>query len=265
VSTEDEKPEPESTDAGEGKAEKPASDAPESKAIARSDRKSETEPGDERMDLPKWNRARVKRKAPKGSEQDAFQGAVRDVGKKAIRSAPLALGLAAVVAAVIAGVIWWMGQRTEQRAESTRILAEAVAYRARGRVVDVQELTKDRQRPFPRPIASDEAELEAKVQKGLDDLREQAPKSAAARMALLVRGSKKIQAQEFAEAEAAFREFLDEHGPRHELAYLAHEGIVAAREGQGDHEGALSEIEAMLDREGDFYRDQALWHKARLL
>jgi tetratricopeptide (TPR) repeat protein len=253
VSSEDETSQPESTEAGKGGKEPKAlaaSDAPES---------------DERMDLPKWNRARVKRKAPKGTEQDAFQGAVRGAGKKAIRSAPLVLGLAAVVAGLIAGTIWWMGQRTETRAESTRVLAEAVAYRARGRVADVETLMQDRRRPFPRPIASDEAELAAKVREGLDAVESQAPDSAAARMALIVRGAKKVEAREFAEAEAAFREFLDRHGPRHELAYLAQEGLLAALEGQSDLEGALAQAEAMSGSEGDFYRDQALWHRARLL
>jgi tetratricopeptide (TPR) repeat protein len=240
-----------------------ASDAPASTALATTSSAAKSE--DERIDLPKWNRARVKRKAPKGTEQDAFQDAVRGAGKKAVRSAPLMLGLVVLVAASIGGVIWWTGHRAEARAESTRMLADSVAYRARGRVADVEALMQDRQRPFPRPIASDEAELEAKVQKGLDELHERAPKSAAARMALLVRGSKKVQAREFADAEAAFREFLDAHGPRHDLAYLAHEGILAALEGQGDHEGALAQAEAMLGSEGDFYRDQGLWHKARLL
>jgi tetratricopeptide (TPR) repeat protein len=252
VSSEDDTPETETpTGKGEPKA-IAASDAPEAK-------------GDERMDLPKWNRARVKRKAPKGTEQDAFQGAVRTAGKKAVRSAPLMLGVAVAIAGAIAGVIWWTGHRAEERAESTRILAEAVAYRARGRVADVEALTQGRTRPFPRPIASDEAELTAKVRSGLEELETRAPKSSAARMALLVRGSKKVQAQEFAEAEAAFRAFLDQAGPRHELAYLAREGILAALEGQGDLEGALAQADEMVGQEGDFYRDQALWHKARLL
>lgn len=270
MSNEDDKPETESAE----NAQEPSVDAPESKALARvegeSDRKatgpaSDAADADERMDLPKWNRARVKRKAAKGTEQDAFQGAVRQAGKKAVRSAPMVIGLAAVVAGIIAGGVWWMGQRSEDRAESTRVLAEAVAYRARGQVADVETLMQDRTRPFPRPIASDEAALQAKVQSSLDALTEQAPKSAAAQMAMLVRGSKKIEAREFAEAEAAFREFLDERGAKHTLAYLAQEGILAALEGQGDLEGALAQADAMAGSEGDFYRDQALWHKARLL
>jgi tetratricopeptide (TPR) repeat protein len=266
VSSEDDISETESAKAGDEARTREgtgASDAPASTSLATTSSAAKSE--DERIDLPKWNRARVKRKAPKGTEQDAFQDVVRGAGKKAVRSAPLMLGLVVLVAATIGGVIWWTGHRAEQRSESTRMLADAVAYRARGRVVDVEAVMQDRERPFPRPIASDEAELEAKVQKGLDELHERAPKSAAGRMALLVRGSKKVQAREFADAEAAFREFLDEHGPRHELAYLAHEGILAALEGQGDHEGALAQAEAMLGSEGDFYRDQGLWHKARLL
>ena len=249
-----------------------ASKPAETKALARSGREADTgtdtatdEDGPERMDLPKWNRARVKRKAPKGTEQDAFQGAVRQAGKKAVRSAPLVGGVVVAIAGLIAGGIWWTGHRAESRAEATRVLSEAVAYRSRGQVADVELAMKDRKRPIARPIANDEDALAGRVAETLDKLQGQAPGSAAASMAHLVTGSKKIEAREFGEAEAAFGKFLEHHGARHELAYLAREGILAAREGQGDVEGALAQAEEMLGREGDFYRDQALWHKGRLL
>lgn len=220
---------------------------------------------EDRMDLPKWNRARVKRKPRKGEEQDAFQGAVRQAGKKAVGRAPLVLGLAVLVAASIGGVIWWNNHQQETRAVATRTLATAVGYRARGQVADVDALTKDRTRPFPVPIASDEAELQSKVQSALDDVNARVPDSAAAEVAALVRGSRLVEKGDFADAESAFRSFVEAQGADHTLAFLAQEGILAALEGQGDLEGALAQADVLVGNEGDFYRDQALWHRARLL
>jgi hypothetical protein len=59
----------------------------------------------DRMDLPKWNRARVKRKQVAGQEEDAFQAGVRKAGQSAVRRAPLVLGLIVLVSAGIAGVV----------------------------------------------------------------------------------------------------------------------------------------------------------------
>jgi tetratricopeptide (TPR) repeat protein len=49
------------------------------------------------------------------------------------------------------------------------------------------------------------------------------------------------------------------------LVFLAHEGLALALEAQGKLDDALAAVEAVVGETGDFYRDQALWHKARVL
>lgn len=220
----------------------------------------------ERMDLPKWNRARVKRAAPADAPQaDAFQQGVRDAGRAAVRRGPLvAIGLV-VVAAGIGGGIWLRGRNAESAATSTRLLAQAASWRARGVIVDVDAEMKNRKRPPPVPIARDVAELSANVDGALGKLQSEAGGSKAESLAILVRAGQQVEAGDFPGAEQSYRGFLSQVGAGHELAFVAREGVVLAREGLGDLEGALGEVEAMLGQVGDFYRDQGLWHKARLL
>src|SRR5690606_34903926 len=117
----------------------------------------------ERMDLPKWNRARVKRKQPGAEAEDAFQGAVRRAGRTTVQRAPLVLAGIAVVAAAIAGGVWLRRSRREDQAEATRRLADAVAYQARGEVVPTEILAEveQKKRRLPFPAAPDEATLES--------------------------------------------------------------------------------------------------------
>jgi hypothetical protein len=65
----------------------------------------------ERMDLPKWNRARVKRAPAKtegaAGETDAFQQGVREAGRAAVRRVPLVVLGVLGLAAAIGGVIWF--------------------------------------------------------------------------------------------------------------------------------------------------------------
>jgi tetratricopeptide (TPR) repeat protein len=219
----------------------------------------------ERMDLPKWNRARVKRVQPADEEApDAFQQGVREAGKTAVRRGPLVIGLLAVVAAGIGGGIWWTRSREENAAQATRLLAQPLAWRARARIVDVDAVMKDRKRPPPVPIARDQAELDRNFDTAMGALTK-ADHDKAAILAALVRGSSEMQRSEFAAAQGSFNDFLAKAGKDHELAPLAIEGVALAMEAQGDVDGALAKIEELTGAVGDFYRDQALWHKARLL
>lgn len=224
-------------------------------------------PAPDRMDMPKWNRARVKRVQPEAAAAeapDAFQQGVREAGRTAVRRGPLVLIGAVVVAAAIGGGIWWTGHRAETRAEGTRLLAQPVAWRSRGRIIDVDAVMKDRKRPPPVPIARDQAELDRNVDGALAALgaSEQAQ---AVTLGLLVRGATAMERGDFAGGQAAYEEFLTKVGSDHPLAFLATEGIAAAREAQGDLDGALAQFDKLAGAVGDFYRDQALWHKARLL
>jgi hypothetical protein len=211
----------------------------------------------ERMDLPKWNRARVKRapaKAEGAPEPDAFQAGVREAGRAAVRRGPLVVLGFVAVALGVGAYLWWSKSSDEASAAATRPLAEAAALRHRGRMVDLP--------PKPPP---DPAELEAQIDRKLAETAAADDGEKAQELALLVRASRQIEAADFATAETTYREFLARIGKAHALSFLAQEGIAIAREGQGDLEGALAEIEPLLGNAGDFYRDQALWHKGRLL
>ncbi len=220
----------------------------------------------ERMDLPKWNRSRVKRVQPETAAEgpDAFQQGVREAGRTAVRRGPLvAMGIAAIAAA-IGGGIWWTRHRAEQAAEGTRLLAQPAAWRSRGRIVDVDRIMKDRKRPPPIPIARDQAELDRNVDTAMGALVA-GDNDKAATLGLLVRGGTEMERGDFAAAQATYGEFLTKAGSSHELAFLAQEGVAAAREAQGDVDGAIAEFDKLLGDVGDFFRDEALWNKARLL
>ncbi len=212
----------------------------------------------ERMDLPKWNRARVKRAPAKtegAGEPDAFQQGVRDAGRAAARRGPLVILSLVGIAVLVGGALWWSRKGDEEVAAATRPLAEAAAWRYRGQLVDIPA------KRVPPPPA---AEVEANVERKLAEVTA-AGDDKVQRYALLVRAGKQVENADFAGAETTYREFLTRAGTSHDLAFLAREGVAIALEGQGDLEGALAEIEQLLGNPGDFYRDQALWHKGRLL
>lgn len=219
----------------------------------------------ERRDLPKWNRARVKRKAPVGEEQDAFQVSVRKAGRGFLQRPWAVIGLIVAISGIGAGIYAWREASEADRATSTRTLSEAVAYEARGQAIpDLATQTAERVRPLPFPVAEDETKLHEKVDAALADLEAQAPDSPANVAADLVRAARLAKASDFAGAEKAYRGFL-ERQPGHSLVYLARDGLVVTLEAQGRYDDALAALEPLLGEVGDFFRDQALWHKGRLL
>lgn len=219
----------------------------------------------ERRDLPKWNRARVKRKAPAGEEQDAFQVSVRKAGRGILQRPWAIIGIIVAVSAIGAGAYAWRQGSEADRAKSTLTLSVAVAYEARGEVFpDLAAQTADRVRPLPVPVAEDEATLHKRVDDALADLEAQAPDSPANIAADLVRAARLAKASDFEGAEKAYRGFLQRQ-PGHSLVFLARDGLVVSLEAQQRYDDALAEVEPLLGEAGDFFRDQALWHKARLL
>ncbi len=218
-----------------------------------------------RRDLPKWNRARVKRKAPAGEEQDAFQSSVRKAGRGILQRPVAVIGIIVAVAGVGAGVYAWQQHGESDRAVTTAVLTTAVAYEARGQVdpTITEELAK-RSRPLPYPVAKDDAELRQKVDEALSNLEEQGADTPANIAADLVRAARLARASDFEGAEKAYRGFLQRE-PGHSLVFMARDGLVISLEAQERFDDALAEVEPMLGAEGDYFRDQALWHKARLL
>jgi tetratricopeptide (TPR) repeat protein len=219
--------------------------------------------GGDRMDLPKWNRARVKRKQVAGQEEDAFQAGVRKAGRQAIKRAPVVIALILLVAGGIATALWYRGRSAEQDAEATRILASAAGVQARGEVKP-PGFVHERKLPFPIPLLDEEAERAQRVEKALADLHSAADDSEANRVADLMRAAQQVKDGKFGDAIATWSAFI-EHNPEHELVFLAREGKALALEANGDTEGALGELDTLAGQKGDFYRDQALFQKARIL
>lgn len=217
----------------------------------------------DRRDLPKWNRARVKRKAPAGEEQDAFQVSVRKAGRGLLQRPWAVLGLMVALSGVGAGIYAWRQSSESERAESTEILANAAAHEARGQVAP-ELLAQLGDRPSWIPAAEDEAKLHQRVDEALADLEARAPDSPANVAADLVRAARLARASDFVGAEKAYRGFI-ERQPGHPLVYLARDGLVISLEAQGRIDEALSELEPLLGETGDFFRDRALWHKGRML
>lgn len=261
------------SDAG-GEAASAAKKATKSKAKAKAKAKETTKAsggsstGDdppERRDLPKWNRARVKRKAPAGEEQDAFQASVRKAGRGFLQRPWAVIGLIVAVAGLGAGIYAWIQRGESGRAEATAMLATAVAYEARGQIYEgYDEVVAERVRPLAMPLVKDEAQLRQTVDEALSNLEEQAPDSPANLVADLVRAARLARASDFAGAEKAYRGFLERQSD-HTLVFLARDGLIISLEAQGRWDDALAEVEPLLGAEGDYFRDQALWHKGRLL
>ncbi|MBC8067176.1 MAG: tetratricopeptide repeat protein [Deltaproteobacteria bacterium] len=114
------------------------------------------------------------------------------------------------------------------------------------------------------PLARDREELQRNVDESLAGVEDVAGTKAAT-LSILVRAASQQERADFASAQASYREFLDAAGDGHELAFLAREGLALALEAAGDTDAALAELEKLTGSEGDFYRDQALWQRARLL
>ncbi len=239
-------------------------DKPDDAGAASDTTAAEGKSGDgERMDLPKWNRARVKRKQVKGEEQDGFQAGVRKAGKAALTQAPVVIGVIVLVAGLIAGVVWYRGKQAEDRASATRVLAVAAAANVRGRVGDAEELA-DKKLPPPNPIFADEAAQEKTVEDTLAELRGEMSDSDAASLGELLEAARQMQAGKFDEAKGAYTSFLQANGD-HPLRFLAHEGLALALEASGDVDAAVAELDKIAPDSGGFYRDQALFQKGRML
>lgn len=217
----------------------------------------------ERMDLPKWNRARVKRKQVKGEETDAFQDNVRKAGKAALTKAPVVIGLIVVVAGLIATVVWYRGKRAEDAATATRVLASASGTAVRGRVGDVEDAAK-KKLPPPNPVFADDAAKQQASDKVLGELAAELGDTEANTVAELVRGAAQMRAGDFAAAQASYQAFITGNAD-HELTFLAREGLALALEAGGDVPAAVAELDTLAGSEGAFYRDQALFQKGRML
>ncbi len=218
-----------------------------------------------RMELPTWNRTRTKRVDASTGGDDAFQGAVRQAGRKAAgRGRMVLLGILGA-AAIATGVVVYQAQRSTKTAEVTLALASGVAGEARGRIGDAQAIFGGPVEHPPFPVYADEASRDAAVTKAMADLEAAAPGTSPALAAKLVDGAAQLREGDFAAAEASYRAFLQGTGERHPLRFMAREGLAFAREGAGDVDGAVAELRALAGEKGALYREMALYHQGRLL
>jgi len=216
------------------------------------------------MDLPKWNRARTKRKAPKGQEQDAFQKGVRDAGRTARQRGPLVAMLVVVAAGVIGGSIYLMGSRAQQAAAATRTLATAVAHEARAEIGDLESITTAIGGKPTNPVVADDAALTLAIESALTGVIEQGEEGPVL-VSKLVRGARSLRAGDYAAAEAEYESFLRQAARSHSLWFLGQAGMAATLEAKGDTDTALAAYDELAGAKGSFYRDQALAQKGRLL
>ena len=247
------------------KAKSVAAPTPDSATMS-PDEAGEDAKDEDKRELPKWNRKRVKRKSGGKDEDDALQATVRKAGQVTLARAPVIIGGLLALAGVIAGILWYQGKAEEDNAIATRMLSTAAGFGARGLVVDPSELPEDLpDRPLPVPIASTEEERQQKIDEALGQLQADASGSKAARLGGLVRAGTLMRRGQFGEAKTAYEEFLAQVGDGHMLSFIAQEGIGLALEGGGDVDGALEQFDKLAGEKEAFYRDQALWQKGRLL
>jgi hypothetical protein len=69
----------------------------------------------------------------------------------------------------------------------------------------------------------------------------------------------------FADAEAAYKKYLDKSSADDPLRFLAREGVGLCAEGAGRLDDALAAFRDLEPKNGDFYRDQALYDQGRVL
>lgn len=216
------------------------------------------------MELPSWDRSRTKKRPSpaSGGGDDAFQGAVRQVGRGAARRGLwIVLGLVAMLGAAVAIVVVNAQQETKA-AERTAALASAASYEARARITDPQVFGGAKQ---SFPVFADEAARAAAITGAIADLQKVAPGSSQEVLTRLVEGADQLRGGRFADAAASYRRFLSAVDERHPLYFMGREGLAFALEGAGELDAAVAELKGLAGLKGSLYREMALYHQARVL
>ncbi len=217
-----------------------------------------------RQELPSWNRSRSKKRKAKDGEEDAFQRGMKGAGRAAIDKRWFVLAGLALIAGAIGAGVYLYRSGVDDAAQATRVLSHAAGYENRAMVGDLEALMGSLDREPPNPIVKDEAERDALVQEALDDV-ERLGHGDTQHLAALMRASRALRKGDHAQALAAYDGFLAQAPADHPLAFTAREGRAVALEASGDLEAALAAYEGVATESGQFYRDMALYHQARLL
>lgn len=232
----------------------------------KSDESADTGAGTElaRQELPSWNRSRSKKRKQQGDDDDAFQRGVQSAGRAALSRGWVVIGAIGLAVGAIGLGVYLYGADKEGAAQGTRVLASAVGYENRAMIGDIETFMGTLEREPPTPIVKDEAERDANVESALADL-EAVGHEDSILAAKVPQGVRALRAGDHAAALAHYDDFLKSAPADHAMAFLAREGRAMALEASGDLDAALGAFEGMAPDEGQFYRDMALYHQARIL
>jgi tetratricopeptide (TPR) repeat protein len=176
---------------------------------------------------------------------------------------PIVIGLV-IAAAVIGGVTAWTHHLQVDQAESSRLLSRAIHIYTAELVPDDEAAKKAQaEDEIPRFKTSEERRKAALSE--LDGLIAKHTGGGASREAELVRGGVLFDGGQYDEAIKSYGEFLAQTDTENRLRFLAREGRGYAYEAKHQLDQALDEFRKLEHESGDFYRDRAQYHEARIL
>lgn len=204
------------------------------------------------------------RKKDKIEDKDEF---VSFWEKAFIAAAPYAraIGVSGVVAVIIVAAAWggvaWSQGRTES---STEAIGKALkAYGAEVTTGDIESKPDPKEKPDPSAppkYKTDKERLEATLAeaKAVQKDHSGAPRDEAA----LLEAAVLFDLGKVDEAIVIYQQVADKQSGA--LQQLAHESWGLALEQQGKLDEALKQYELALPKQGDFFRDRALYAQARI-
>jgi hypothetical protein len=172
------------------------------------------------------------------------------------------IAFAAVGAVVVLAAVWGIDYLlTTSREEATDAFDHA------NRVAEAELITDSSpakpEDKLPR-FKSGKERLEASLAE-LDKLDKDKHSTQVAKRAELARAGVLFDLGRFADAEAAYKKFLEGAGENDPLRFLGREGVGLCLEAQGKLDEALASFKDLEPKGGDFYRDRALYDQARVL
>jgi tetratricopeptide (TPR) repeat protein len=177
---------------------------------------------------------------------------------------PIAIGGGALL--VMLAAIWFTDRFFVVRKQNaTEMLGRVLrVYQAELLAEDAKpEDTKPKEGDVPR-FKTPKERAEAALAE-FDKMVKEVGSSGAAEPAQLVRAGALFDLGRYAEAEAAYRSFLENVSKSDKLAQVGREGIGLSMEAQGKLVEALSSYQEMEKSGGDTYRERALFAQARVI
>lgn len=168
---------------------------------------------------------RNKRPTKAELEEDEFLAWVLNAAEYVKQRAQLFVGGIVAVVAVLAIASFMQTQEAEARERAAALLFEATVADRSGQV--------DQALRVAQQLVSDFADTPSGGQ------------------AMVLLGNRYFTLGRYADAEAAYRQYLQQHGDRDPLIYAAQTGLAACREAQGDLSGAAQDYVRYADENTD--------------